>query len=316
MAATEMLPENPETETPSPPESVLRRIARSPWENRIRRVALVGVLVLAGFYAPEIYRRTRFFWTGTVKIDGMEMHVNPNDQWMTQVILKTGAWEPTETAVLRDLLQPGDTFVDVGACFGYYTLIASKRVGPEGRVIAFEPDPENFAVLHHNVEANGCRNVVLVQKALSNKPGTLELHVTPRNKGASSFFESKDTRDGGTVVEVEAVTLDDYLAASGDRPDLVKIDTEGAEGYILEGMRQTLHRLPKTRVVMEYYPYKLRTSGYEPAKVLAMLGEHGFTFQRIEERGGSVLPTTAAELLADDRLNTCGLTNLVMERPE
>lgn len=316
MASVETLPELPQTEPPRPRESTLRRIAASRWEKWIRRLVLAGLLVLLAFYAGEIYRRARFFWTGTVSVDGMELHINPNDRWMTQVILKTGAWEPTETEALCGLLKPGDTFVDVGACFGYYTLLASKRVGPKGRVIAFEPDPDNFAILKHNVESNGCSNVVLVQKALSSGPGTLQLHVSRSNKGASSFFQSKDTEDEAAVVEVEALALDDYLKSTGGRIDLVKIDTEGAEGFILEGMQDTLRQHPGIRVIIEYYPYKLRTSGYDPAKILACLVKQGFAIRKIDERADTVLPVTAEELLADERLDRGGLTNLIFERAD
>lgn len=89
----------------------------------------------------EISRRLWYWYAGTVKIDELTFYLNPDDETITAIMIEDGQWEPTETSVLRSQLRPGDTFINVGANIGYYTVLGSKLVGENGHVIAFEPDP-------------------------------------------------------------------------------------------------------------------------------------------------------------------------------
>lgn len=98
---------------------------------------VVGILLCRG---SELTRRVNFYFTGSVEIDGLTIFLNPADKTITQAVLQSDAWEPETTAAIRNILKPGDTFIDVGANIGWFTLIASREVGEKGRVIAFEPD--------------------------------------------------------------------------------------------------------------------------------------------------------------------------------
>ena len=175
-----------------------------------RRAILLLLVVLGGFavYHAQHYRYyhrvASFRLNDTVQLEGSTYEIDPDDQAMTYVILRDGMWEPAETALIRSQLKPGDTFIDVGANFGYYTVLASKLVGPTGRVIAFEPDPRSFQLLERNVARNGCTNVVLEQKALADKPGTLTLHVSDSNRGAHSVIAA-GTDNVSHTVDVPAV---------------------------------------------------------------------------------------------------------------
>ena len=131
--------------------------------------------------------------------------------------------------ILGDHVKAEMTVLDVGCGKGYFSLAIARMVGPTGRVIAFEPDPESFALLQKNVAANGYANVVLEQKALSNEPGSLKLYLAEENLGDHRIYPVGERE----FVEVEAVTLDDYLAEKGGRVDFIKVDTQGAEGVIL-----------------------------------------------------------------------------------
>src|SRR5687767_4014640 len=103
-----------------------------------RRVILLLLVALGGFavYHARHYRyyerSVHFRLAGTVELEGSTYELDPDDQAMTYVILRDGLWEPAETALIRSQLKPGDTFIDVGANFGYYTVLASKLVGPTG----------------------------------------------------------------------------------------------------------------------------------------------------------------------------------------
>ena len=119
-------------------------------------------------YKPASYaaRWITYQVHGYIVVDGLTMYLNPRDRVITPSMLAYGTWEPVETSLLLDNLRPGDTVIDVGANVGYYTLLAARKVGPRGKVVAFEPDPESFSFLKRNVKANGFTNVVLEQKGL------------------------------------------------------------------------------------------------------------------------------------------------------
>ncbi|MEM6996443.1 MAG: FkbM family methyltransferase, partial [Myxococcota bacterium] len=96
---------------------------------------------------------------------GLTLELNPEDRTLSETLWRTGTWEALQTKALLERLEPGDTFVDVGANLGYYTVLAAKKVGPSGRVFAFEPDPESFALLKRNVDRNGLTNITAENKA-------------------------------------------------------------------------------------------------------------------------------------------------------
>src|SRR5207245_2930011 len=93
----------------------------------------------------------------------------------------TGVWEKDVTAYLMKLIESGMVVVDIGANVGYYTLLAAEKVGSHGKVLAFEPEPSRYALLEKNVRANDLKNVIPVQKAVSNKTGAARLYLDPRH---------------------------------------------------------------------------------------------------------------------------------------
>lgn len=94
-------------------------------------------------------------------------------------------FEPEVTEVFLSHVMPGDVVLDIGAHIGYYTVLAARSVGNEGRVIAFEPDPQNYSLLVKNVAKNGYRNVTAVQKAVSWNSGYAQLYQTAGSSEAS-----------------------------------------------------------------------------------------------------------------------------------
>ncbi|MDX3388383.1 FkbM family methyltransferase, partial [Streptomyces niveiscabiei] len=98
-----------------------------------------------------------------------------------------GAWEPHLTSFVSRRLRPGDTFIDVGANIGYYTVLASQLVGSTGRVVAVEPSPDFHEALAGNVRLNGCANVRTVNTAVSDTPGRLTFYLEdPMNLGGTT----------------------------------------------------------------------------------------------------------------------------------
>ena len=259
----------------------------------MRVLILVLVTFILAFYSGELTRRIGFFFVGSVGVDGLTIFLDPNDTVITKKILDSGTWEPEITATIRDLLGPGDTFIDVGTNIGWFTLIASREVGEQGRVIAFEPDPVSFDILRRNAAVNNCQNVVLEQMGLSNRRGRFELYIHDTNKGGHSFLKSAER---SKHVEVEALPLDEYLRESERKIDVVKIDTEGAEGRILEGMQKTIRSQDKMDIVMEFTPGILRKEGTDPETLIYRLQESSYLAYMIDHPSGDLVPIEKSQV--------------------
>ena len=196
-------------------------------------------------------------------------------------IYRHGLIEPPVTSMLLDRLRPGMVFFDVGAHYGYFTVLASRLVGPTGTVVAFEPSRSAARLLTENVRHLDC--VVVEQMAVQAETGTAVLSdFGPRHSALNTVLDGarvparERRRLSRTVYEVPAVSLDDYTAMHDLRPAIVKLDAEGAELAILTGMRDVL-RSASPLVVLETGDYEgmaapatsecielLETMGYRP----------------------------------------------------
>jgi FkbM family methyltransferase len=145
-------------------------------------------------------------------------------------------YEP-EMGWFIDQMKPGKTFLDVGANIGVYSLHAAKKLGPAGKVHAFEPTSETFGILEDNIALNRLPNIAPHRKAVGNHSGVLYLVEGGRPASNST---SEDANSG---VPVDAVTLDQFYEASAiPRIDYVKVDIEGGEKAFFEGGLKTLSK--------------------------------------------------------------------------
>jgi FkbM family methyltransferase len=160
------------------------------------------------------------------------LEVDPRDAVGNSIFL-FGVFEYALTAVLRALLRPGMTFVDVGANLGYYTVLAARAVGPSGQVIAFEPVEAIRHRLQRNLALNDLSNVQVRSEALWRNSALLPFFESAdaRNLGIGSLVPGHDRVQAGTV---QAICLDEVWRAHG-RIDLLKIDIEGGERAALQG---------------------------------------------------------------------------------
>lgn len=187
----------------------------------------------------------------------------------------TSYYEPITTLLLQELLRPGDTFLDIGANIGFYSLVLSKAQ-PELTVISFEPNPRLYELLRQNIAVNQLKQVTCEPVALSDTDGTARLFLNKSDMSASL----RDDFDANLTDSVEVATtrLDSYL----DRHELrrrlvVKVDVEGHEEAFLEGARQTLaFRKPDliTEVAVNY------GSG-----AMSLLKDNGYRFYPITDQG-------------------------------
>ena len=203
------------------------------------------------------------------------------DRVMTPLIERDRYWEAPEGRFLRAAIRPGSTVVDVGANVGYMTLLAARAAGPDGVVVAVEPEPANVALLRANLWLNGADDVRVLEIAAWSRQELLPLWFNPDNRG--------DHRVGVDATEdaplVRALPLDDLLEDLV--LDVVKIDTQGADHEALAGMSEALARSPNVAVLTEFWLDGLEQRSVAPETVLRTYRELGFDIAVLEDDGTS-----------------------------
>ncbi len=203
-------------------------------------------------------------------------------------------------SLFLDTLRSGMVVIDGGAHIGLYSLLASRRVGTKGTILAFEPDPLNLAALHHNIERNECRNVIPLAKALSDREGHTEFYS---NYGtiSSSLFRRLGPYPASRV-PVDTTTLDRELEGMDLSSVLIKLDLEGAEPLAIEGMQRTVDRASEVVLFIEINPAALGAGGYEPTRLVQELQNLGFSLSFIDEAQRALLPVRKLSSLTKGNL--------------
>lgn len=228
----------------------------------------------------------------TRTIYGHKIIVDTTDLSLAPHILLDGYWERNVSTVLLKSVKRGMIVVDVGANIGYYTLLAATQVGPEGKVYAFEADPDLIHILNKNVEINGFKNrAKIIGKAVYNKSQTLTLHKLTNHKGSSSLIGfSKEFvaeyDDTVTSIPIETISLDEFFGDT--KIDLIKIDAEGSEPYILNGMKNLCMNNRQLIIILEFAPAFLTGINIKPLDYLNTLQDMGFTLEYIDEFGNLI----------------------------
>ena len=219
----------------------------------------------------------------------------PQEEWrMAAFYAFWGTLEQGLTRRFRELVRPGMVVVDVGANIGIYTLHGARLTGPGGRVFSFEPTPRTFEVLKENVLTNGFGDrVQLFPMAVSNQNGQAPLYTQKGQCGWNSLFRYEDQAD--EPVMVETVCLDDALQ-SIDRIDILKIDAEGAEPFILRGMKRILRDNPQLTILLEFAPSHIKRAGVVPVDFVHQLTRI-FDIQRVDDLSGESLPFDAGAVV-------------------
>jgi len=261
----------------------------------------VGYPINAIYHFLYSYLRKR---SRVINVAGHKMSLNVVDVIYNLVF---GLGEPLETEILRKEIKNGDVVLDLGANIGFYTLIAAKLVGKRGRVFAFEPEPANFARLEMNVRLNGYENVVLVQKAVSNRTSRCTLYLSDQDRDTHRIY---DIRDGRRFIEVESIRLDDYF--HNQRVDFIKMDIEGAEWAALQGMSLLLEKNKRVKILTEFLPSGLKGFGIDPKEYLRLLIKYGFKLYSINERKRRMEPATIGGIMSS--LNALGYINILCKR--
>jgi FkbM family methyltransferase len=157
-----------------------------------------------------------------------------------------GKYEPPLQQTFFNHLKPGDVVYDIGANAGFFTVIAAKLVGSSGKVYAFEPAPENAAIIRRNLQQNNFSNVTVIEKAVSASTGTAEL-LLAKYAGGHTLAAVGTPPDLKGSLAVQLVSIDRLVEQQEiEPPQFVKIDVEGAEIEVLKGMSQTIRQFKPT----------------------------------------------------------------------
>jgi FkbM family methyltransferase len=241
------------------------RASRRPWAGRILRLPLR--LIPPSTVVRVLQGRLR----GSKWIAGASQH----GCWL-------GTYERNLRRAFERRVAPGSVVFDLGAQAGFYTLLAARLVGPQGRVFAFEPLPDNLAYLRRHLELNRVTNVTIMESAVSDRSG--------RSAFGPGANRSMGRLDPQGRLQVATVALDDLVATGvTPLPSVVKIDIEGAEVLALKGARRTLERSRATLFLSTHGPEKRR----ECCRLLVSLGYAVMPLDALPADGSSELLATA-----------------------
>jgi FkbM family methyltransferase len=177
-----------------------------------------------------------------------------------------GTWEPAVIRAVAATVKTGMTVIDVGAHIGYYTLVFAKCTGADGRVYSFEPLPANFDLLQKNVRLNDLRQVHTIPKAVFSRNQEITLTVPddqPHSGNGSMYLQA-----GVAQTRINAVSLDSFCKESEIRPDVLKMDVEGAEYEVLMGAREIIEQC-RPKLLIELHHFDGNLAGNPVPQLLA-----------------------------------------------
>lgn len=219
-----------------------------------------------------------------ININGTKFYVGYGDiSYLPQLIW--GRYETGTNEFLRDKIREGDTVVDVGAYFGYYTVLFAKLAGDTGKVICIEPEPGIYRLLKKNIAANHLKNVFQYPLAVSGGKGFSNLYISA-NSLDTTLARHKEA--DSKRLRVKTDTLDNILKY-GNRIDFLKLDIQGYEMIALKGAAETLRKNKRIKMLVEFWPAGLTRARQNPLNLLKYIFGLGFKVEALNSKDRSVI---------------------------
>jgi FkbM family methyltransferase len=205
------------------------------------------------------------------------------------------AWEPFETRLWLRAQRDGDTVIDVGANLGYFSLLSALAQRGAGRIVAFEPAADNFALLTANLQLNACRDRVdAVQAALGACTGPGTLQRSEDNRGDHQTYRGDGERQGEAIRVLSGA---EALAERVDHIDLLKIDTQGSEADVVAGLWPLLEASRRAlRLLIELTPFSLALAGSSGRTLVERLAGLDLPMAIVDHVGHVLVPSDAESL--------------------
>jgi FkbM family methyltransferase len=220
----------------------------------------------------------------TLDVSGFRMVLDKEDPYVSQTLREARIYEPHLTRVIERYCKPGMTFVDAGAQIGYYTLLASRLVGPSGCVVAVEPNSENCRLILLSTAASQVTNVQLLPVALDQSRGWSYFSTHTGPNGGLIPGATSDLAQGRGVV-VPTFPLDDLLQGP---IHFIKMDLEGAEGRAVSGAKRLIEEFRPVVTTELSFEMLSRVSGTTPEKYLGWFQERGYRVSVINRKSGEL----------------------------
>jgi len=233
------------------------------------------------------------------EIQGSQMLLDLADSGISKDLAFNNIREDIATHMMHEILKGGEVVVDVGANIGYYALMEAKLVGDEGTVYAIEPVPKNFKLLEKNVKINRYRSIELYHHAIGDYDGKSTMYVSP----LSNWHAMNDISGTGKTIEVDMFKLDTFLKGK-PYPSLIRMDLEGFEYQVLQGLKNTLAEEKPLILFIEYHPHIMKRE--ESLELLKQLKHSGFFIRLIANRAG-IQDLSIDDLMVDEE-NLAGKT--------
>jgi FkbM family methyltransferase len=223
----------------------------------------------------------------TFEINGYRFYFKSNDRktnyWLKRRFRKESIHEKNVVKILLERLKPDMCFVDVGAYLGFYSILASKHLS-QGQVFSFEMDRNSYSALMQNLELNNCNNVQVYNKAITNFVGTAQYVTQGVLTSSKNRLDNQiDFNQNKKKKIIDTITLDVFFKNKNQKPDIIKIDVEGAEMKVLDGMEEILNESKSMTLFIEIHPNHLKSIFNSSEKeIFSKLIEKGFDIFQIK----------------------------------
>jgi FkbM family methyltransferase len=226
----------------------------------------------------------------------------------SRYLIKHSQYEPFLTSLIKENMSATGSFLDIGANLGYYSVICSKLTS--GAVFSFEPEPQVYSLFERNIKENGCENIRAFNLAASDSSGEINFYVNKFNLGDHRAYQFG--KNFSHKITVNASRVDDVLAGEvgADRIDVIKIDVQGFEYFVVKGLVEILKINPGVKVFTEFEPKSLAAAGVVPADYLKFFFDRGFEAFVVDEGAKRAIPSTLDAL---SNIET-GCTNILFRR--
>lgn len=247
----------------------------------------------------------------TKTVFGHKIVVDTRDMSLAPHILLDGEWEAWIVQVFLNFVKPGMNVVDIGSNVGFYSLLAADKIGPGGTLTCFEANSELASTLFHNLHLNGFHDrSKVVNKAVFSHTKKLDFKIYENYMGSSSIWANDEHaaiyHDKLKTVEIESVSLDEYFKEN-TKVDLLKIDAEGAEPFILKGAKRLLEANPDIIIIMEFAPSVIEVSYGSVDQFYEDINGYGLKIYEIKT-------DSSLSLLSLTRLKEISWTDVVLKR--